>query len=84
MTKQRFKCWSCQNVSDAIAYLLDNIFIRFGTKLHRLIVGIPRVLVVLLAADLFLFCYEKDFMASLSYDTQAYIIEAFFFFFFFF
>ena len=84
VTKQRFKHWSCQNVSDAISYLLDNISIRFGTKLHRQIVGIPRVLVVLLAADLSLFCYEKDFMTSLSDDTQADIIEAFFFFFFFF
>ena len=30
----------------------------------------------LLVADLFLFCYERDFMNSLSYDNQADIIEA--------
>ena len=30
-----------------------------------------------LAADLFLFCYERDFMASLSDDKQADIIDAF-------
>ena len=30
-----------------------------------------------LAADLFLFCYERDFMTSLSDDIQADIIEAF-------
>ena len=28
-------------------------------------------------ADLFLFCYERDFMTSLSNDNQADIIEAF-------
>ena len=28
-------------------------------------------------ADLFLFCYERDFMKSLSRDNQAVIIEAF-------
>ena len=28
-------------------------------------------------ADLFLFCYEKDFMMSLSYDKQADTIDAF-------
>ena len=39
--QQRFKLWSCQNVFDALIYLLDNIFIRFGTKIHRQIVGIP-------------------------------------------
>ena len=30
-----------------------------------------------LVADLFLFCYERDFMMSLSDDTQADFIEAF-------
>ena len=30
-----------------------------------------------LVADLFLFCYERDFMMSLSDDKQAYIIDAF-------
>ena len=27
--------WSCQNVCDALTFLLDNIFIRFGTKLYK-------------------------------------------------
>ena len=31
----------------------------------------------LLVADVFLFCYERDFMVSLSSDTQADITEAF-------
>ena len=30
-----------------------------------------------LVADLFLFCYERDFMLSLSEDTQFDVIEAF-------
>ena len=30
-----------------------------------------------LVADLFLFCYERDFMMSLSVDKDAEIIEAF-------
>ena len=30
-----------------------------------------------LFADLFLFCYERDFMMSLSDDKQADIIDAF-------
>ena len=33
--------WSCQNVCDALSFLLDNIYIRFETKLYRQIVGIP-------------------------------------------
>ena len=30
-----------------------------------------------LVADLFLFCYERDFMMSLTDDTQADVTEAF-------
>ena len=74
---KRLKLWSCQKMCDALNYFLDNIFIRFGSKLYRQIVGIsmgtncaPRV------ADLFLFCYERDFMLSLSENIHTYIIEA--------
>ena len=38
-------------------FLLDNIFIRFGTKLYRKVVGIPMgTNCAPLLADLFLFC----------------------------
>ena len=36
-----YNLWSCQKVCDALVYLLDNIFIRFGTKLYRQTIGIP-------------------------------------------
>ena len=67
-----------QNVCDALSYLLDNIYIRFGTKLYRQIVGIPMgTNCAPLVADLFLYCYERDFMDSLNHDNQADVIEAF-------
>ena len=63
---------------EALIYLLDNIYIIFGTKLYRQIVGIPiGTNCAPLVADLFLFCYERDFMTSLSGVKQAEIIEAF-------
>ena len=63
---------------DALHYLLDNIFIRFGSKLYRQIVGIPMgTTCAPLVADLFLFCYERDFKLSLSDNNQTDIIEAF-------
>ena len=75
---KRYKLWSCQNVCEALIYLLDNIYIRFGTKLYRQIVSIPMgTNCAPLIADLFLFCYETDFMTSLSDVKQAEIIEAF-------
>ena len=38
---KRYKLWYWQNVCEALIYLLDNMYIRFGTKLYRQIVGIP-------------------------------------------
>ena len=73
-----YHLWSCQNVCDALSFLLDNIYIRFGTKLYRQIVGIPMCTnCAPLVADLFLFCYERDFMKKLSSDNQADVIKAF-------
>ena len=70
--------WSYQNVCDASVYLLDNSFIRFGTKLYRQTIGIPMgTNCAPHVADLLLFCYERDFMKSLSHENQADIIEAF-------
>ena len=58
---KRYHAWSCQNVCDALTFLLDNTFIRFGTKLYRQVVGIPiDTNCAPLVADLFLFCYERD------------------------
>ena len=59
-------------------FLLGIMFIRFGTKLYRQVVGIPvGTNCATLVADLFLFCYERDFMMSLSNDKKADIIDAF-------
>ena len=70
--------WSCQKVCEALTFLLDNIYIRFCSKLYRQIVGIPMgTNCAPLVADLFLFCYERDFMLSLSEDYQSDVIEAF-------
>ena len=63
---------------EALTFLLDNIYIRFGSKLYRQIVGIPMgTNCAPLVTDLFLFCYERDFMLSLSEDNQSGVIEAF-------
>ena len=67
-----------KKVYDALVYLLDTIFIRFGTTLYRQTIGIPMgTNCAPLVADLFLFCYETNFMKSLSRENQADIIEAF-------
>ena len=73
-----YKLLSCQKMYDSLHSLLDNIFIRFGSKLYRQIVGIPMgSYCAPLVADLLLFCYQRDFMLSLSDNNQTDIIEAF-------
>ena len=73
-----YKLWSCQNVCDALSYVLNNIYITFGHKLYRQIYGFPiGTICGPLVADLFLFCYERDFTNFLSDDNQVDIIEAF-------
>ena len=69
---------SCQNVCDGLSFLLGNIYIRFGNKLYRQIVGILMgTNCAPLVATLCLFCYERDFMKTLSSDNQADVIKAF-------
>ena len=63
---------------EALTFLLDNIYIIFGSKLYQQIVGMRMdTNCAPLVADLFLFCYERGFMLSLSDDNQPEVIEAF-------
>ena len=75
---KKYHARSCQNVCDALTFLLDNSLIRFSTKLYRQVVGIPMgTNCASLVAKLFLFCYERDLMMSLFDDKQADVIGVF-------
>ena len=72
---KKYHAWSCQNVCDLF---VGQHFIRFSAKLYRQVIGISMgTNCAPLAADLFLFCYKRDFMMSLSDDKQADVIDAF-------
>ena len=46
---------------EALTFRLDNIYIRFGTKLYRQIVDIPMgTNCSPLVAGLLLYCYDRD------------------------
>ena len=69
---RNYNLWSCQKGCETLTFLLDNIYVRFGSKLYRQIEGIPMdTNYAHLVADLFLFCYERDFMLSFSDDNQS-------------
>ena len=57
---------------ESLTFLLDNVYISFDAKLYRQIVGIPMgTNFAPLVADLYLFCYKRDFMLSLSDDNRS-------------
>ena len=86
MTEMRFyfgnpkkiSCMLMSDVCEELNFLLNNIYIRFGTNLYRQVVGIPMGIIVhpwLLIYS----CYvmRGGLMMSLSDDKQADIIDAF-------
>ena len=71
--------WSCQKVCDVLVYLLDNILL-LDLELNFIgkLLGFRWELNALhLLQICFFFCYERDFMKSLSRENQGGIIEAF-------
>ena len=62
----------------SLPFCWTTFFFRFGTNLYRQVVGIPMgTNCASLIADLFLFCFDRDFMMSLSHDKQADVIDGF-------
>ena len=68
-----------QNVYYALSFLLDNIFIRFGTKLYRKLSSWDSYghLLCSQGCRFIPVCYERDLMMSLSDDKQADSIDDF-------
>lgn len=64
---------------NSLNFLLDNIYIRFGDKVYRQVVGIPMgTNCAPLIADLFLYYYESQFMVKLSKDpAKHHLIDEF-------
>ena len=72
----RYICCHVRIFFDALHYLLDNIFVRFCSKLYRQNVVNPiGTYCALLVADLF--WYERDLILSLSDNNQEDVVEAF-------
>ena len=70
--------WSCEDVCDILCFLLDNCLIKFGKDIFKQVTGIPMgANYAPLVADLFLFCYESEFMKNLSKSNDLNLIEKF-------
>ena len=57
-----YRCWSCAELCEAFTFLMENIYVQFDGMVYQQIVGIPMgTNCAPLIADLFLYCYERDF-----------------------
>jgi hypothetical protein len=70
--------WTCLDFCSALHFLLDNLYVQFNNTLYLQTVGIPMGSnCAPLVADLFLYCYEHDFMLGLAREKQFSLIQCF-------
>ena len=71
---KKYSLWTCQKVTETLVYLLDNSYIRFGSKLYRQNVGIQ--MGTNCVPNLLLICFYFA-MKSLTKEKQYDMIDAF-------
>ena len=77
-TYDSYKCWTCTEFSEAFTFLMENIYVQFDDMVYQQIVGIPMgTNCAPLIADLFLHCYERDFMSNLQKSKRFDLIDKF-------
>ena len=73
-----YRCWSCAELCEAFTFLMENIYVQFDGMVYQQIVGIPMgTNCAPLIADLFLYCYERDFMSDLQISKCHDLIDMF-------
>ena len=73
-----YRCWSCAELCEAFTFLMENIYVQFDDMVYQQIVGIPMgTNCAPLIADLFLYCYERDFMSDLQKSKRHDLIDMF-------
>ena len=73
-----YKCWTCAELCEAFTFLMENIYVQSEGMVYQQIVGIPMgTNCAPLIADLFLFCYERNFMSNLHKSKLCDLIDTF-------
>ena len=68
--------YTANDICKMIEFLVDNIYVRFGGKLFRQMVGIPmRTNCVPLLADLFFYSYENEFLDKLIKEGKRKLVS---------
>ena len=67
---------ACTELCEAFTYHMENVYEQFDGMVYQQIVGIPvGTNCSPLIADLFLYCYERDFMSNLQKSKQFDLID---------
>ena len=70
--------WTCTELCEAYVFLMENIYVQFDGMVYQQIVGVPMgTTCAPLIADLFLYCYERDFMSILQKSKRFDLIDKF-------
>ena len=73
-----YACWTCTELCEAFTFLMENIYVQFDGMVYQQIVGIPMgTNCAPLIAELFLYCYERDFMSNLQKSKRFDLIDKF-------
>ena len=75
-----YTCWTCTEIYEAFTFLMENIYmyVQFDGMVYQQIGGIPiGPNCAPLIADLFLYCYERDFMSNLQKSKRFDLIDTF-------
>ena len=71
-------CLTCTELCEAFTFLMENIYVQFDGMVYQQIVGIPMgTNCAKHIADLFLCCYERDFMSNLQKSKRFDLIDKF-------
>ena len=73
-----YTCWTCTELCEAFTSLMENIYVQFDGIVYQQIVGITiGTECAPLIANLFLYCYERDFMSNLQKSKRVDLIDKF-------
>ena len=73
-----YTCWTCTDLCEAFTFLMENIYVQFDGMVYQEIVGIPMgTNCAPIIVDLFLYCYEMDFMSNLQNSKRFDLIDKF-------
>ena len=70
--------YTADNICKMIEFLIDNIFVQFGGRLFRQVIGIPMgTNCAPLLADLFLYSYENEFLDNMIKSGRRRLARSF-------